>query len=267
MSVEFQYSDSLRALPRAVVVGVVTVRGVDPAALETVLVSAERSVSFKDPGPSVMRRIQCFGSFFTQNGFRSPLGDQLKHVQEKGLPSGSPLVKALLLSEMSTGILMGAQDAAAIKGPLVCDLAAEGETFRGIRSDVLCRKDEIILRDPEGIIATLFQGPDRRTRLNKDTKDIVFFAFSVPGVSADDVQEGVEAVRSLFKAACAEIHVRYMKTSGRPNRKVSNPRLSRVIEPIFPLYIRRNEGAITLWHGFHGSLRVLSRSTVSAPPS
>jgi len=205
MDVEFQYSESLRSLPWPVVLGVVTVRGIDQGGLDAALVSAQRSVSFSDPGLSVMRRIQAFGSFFTQNGFHSPLGDQLKHVQEKGLPGGSPLIKALLLSEMSTGLLMGAQDAAAAKGPLVCDLAEEGETFRGMRAEVLCRKDEIILRDSEGIIASLFQGPDRRTRLNKDTKDIVFFVFSVPGVSPADVQQGVETVRNLFKAACTEI--------------------------------------------------------------
>jgi len=205
MNVEFQYSESLRGLPWPVVLGIVIVRGVDPGGLEAALVSAQQSISFSDPGPSVMRRIQAFASFFIQNGFHSPLGDQLKHVQEKGLPGGSPLIKALLLSEMSTGLLMGAQDAAAVKGPLVCDLAEEGETFRGMRAEVLCRKDEIILRDSEGIIASLFQGPDRRTRLNKDTKDIVFFVFSVPGVSPADVQQGVETVRNLFKAACTEI--------------------------------------------------------------
>lgn len=206
MNLEFQYSESLRNFPGNVVLGVITVRGVDPAALETALAFAQQSASFNAPEPSVMRRIQTFESFFTQNGFRSPLGDQLRHIQEKGLPGGSPLVKALLLSEMSTGILMGAQDAAAIKGPLICDLAEEGETFKGMRAEVLCRKGEIVLRDSEGIIATLFQGPDRRTRLNKDTKDIVFFVFAVPSISTAEVQEGVEAVCRLFKGSCAEIH-------------------------------------------------------------
>jgi len=206
MNLEFQYSESVRRIGWPVVLGVVTIRSVDPAALEAALASAQPSVSFSDPGPSVMRRIQAFESFFAQNGFRSPLGDQLKHIQERGLPGGSSLVKALLLSEMGTGLLMGAQDAAPIRGPLVCDLAEEGETFRGMRAEVLCRKGEIVLRDSEGIIATLFQGPDRRTRLNKDTKDIVFFVFSVPGMGATDVQEGMEAVCSLFKGSCAEIH-------------------------------------------------------------
>src|SRR5205823_13982525 len=117
------------------------------------------------------------------------------------------------------------QDAATVKGTLVCDLAEAGETFRGMRAEVPCRKDEIILRDSEGIIATLFQGPDHRTRLNKDTKDIVFFIFSVPGISAADVQEGVETVRNLFKAACAEIHAQVHESQPQktPNLIVKEP--------------------------------------------
>jgi DNA/RNA-binding domain of Phe-tRNA-synthetase-like protein len=225
MNLEFQYSESLRGLPWAVVLGVITVRGVDPAALEAALTSAQRSVSLSDPEPSVIRRIQAFESFFTQNGFRSPLADQLKHIQEKGLPGGSPLVKALLLSEMSSGLLMGEQDAAAIRGPLVCDLAEEGETFRGMRAEVLCRKGEIVLRDSEGIIATLFQGPDHRTRLNKDTKDVAFFIFSVPGISDGDVKEGMEMVDNLFNAACAEIdaQVHDCQPQENPNLSIKEP--------------------------------------------
>jgi DNA/RNA-binding domain of Phe-tRNA-synthetase-like protein len=225
MNLEFQYSESVRRIPWPVVLGVVTVRGVDQEGLEAALTSAQRSVSFSDPGPSVMRRIQTFESFFTQNGFRSPLGAQLQHVQEKGLPSGSPLVKALLLSEMGTGLLMGAQDAAAVRGPLVCDLAEEGETFRGMRAEVLCHKGEIVLRDSEGIIATLFQGPDRRTRLNKDTKDVAFFIFSVPGISDGDVKEGMEMVDNLFNAACAEIdaQVHDCQPQENPNLSIKEP--------------------------------------------
>ena len=62
MDVEFQYSERLRGLPWPVVLGVVTVRGVDLAALEAALALAQQSVSFSDPGPSVMRRIQAFES-------------------------------------------------------------------------------------------------------------------------------------------------------------------------------------------------------------
>ncbi len=203
--VEFHYSESLSGVPWAVALGMVTVCGIDAKALETTLASAGQAVSFG--APETVRRLQAFESFFAQNGFRSPLGHQLKSIQEKGLPGGSPVVRALLLSEMSTGLLMGAQDAAAIEGALVCDLAREGESFQGMRGEVLCRKEEIVLRDGQGIIATLLQGPDHRTRLKKDTKDVVFFIFSAPGISAAEVREGVGVVQALFRGACAEIQV------------------------------------------------------------
>ncbi|HEY7404456.1 MAG TPA: phenylalanine--tRNA ligase beta subunit-related protein [Candidatus Angelobacter sp.] len=203
--IEFHHHESLNSVPWAVALGVVSAYGVNLGALEAVLASAQEAVSFG--APEAMKRIQAFESFFDQNGFRSPLGYQLKRIQEKGLPGGSPVVRALLLCEMSTGLLMGAQDASAIKGTLVCDLAQEGESFSGMREEVLCRKDEIVLKDEEGVIATLFQGPDHRTRLKKDTKDIVFFIFSAPGVSAAEVREGVWKVHSVLQRACSEIQV------------------------------------------------------------
>jgi DNA/RNA-binding domain of Phe-tRNA-synthetase-like protein len=206
---EFRHSESLRRLSWTVALGVVTVHGVNTAALESGLASAQQAVSFDDPqklGP-VMRRIEAFDSFFEQNGFHSPLSGQLKDVRQKGLPGGNPMIRALLLCEMSTGLLMGAQDASAIRGTLVCDLAQEGESFAGMRAEVQCRKDEIVLRDAEGTIATLLQGPDRRTRLGKATKDVAFFVFSVPGVGRVDVEEGVEAIRRLFAGACDAMSV------------------------------------------------------------
>jgi len=146
----------------------------------------------------IVRRVAAFDTYFEGNGLRSPLGGQIEMVRSKGLPSGNVLVQALLLSEVTTGLLMGAQDAGAVKGALVCDRARPGETFRGMRREVQCKPDEIILRDDEGIIASLLQGPDHRTRLTPETKDVVFFVFSVPGIVASDIEEGTEAIRSLL---------------------------------------------------------------------
>lgn len=152
-----------------------------------------------------IRRVAAFDAYFAGQGLRSPLGGQIEMVRSKGLPSGNVLVQALLLSETSTGLLMGAQDASSVRGTLVCDRAKAGESFRGMRREVRCRPDEIVLRDEEGIIASLLQGPDHRTRLTPETKDVVFFIFSVPGITAADIQEGTEAVRSLLAGACSDI--------------------------------------------------------------
>jgi DNA/RNA-binding domain of Phe-tRNA-synthetase-like protein len=106
---------------------------------------------------------------------------------------------------MSAGLLMGAQDAAAIQGELVYDLAVEGETFKGMRGTVQCREGEIVLRDAEGIIASLFQGPDHRTRLAKSTRDVIFFVFAVPGIDLEQIQEGIDTIRELFKTSAVDL--------------------------------------------------------------
>ncbi len=185
--------------------GIAGISGVEDAALQQKLSAVPNPASDVRPESPVIHRIQAFDEFFAANGFRSPLGQQFEMVRRKGLPSGSALVQALLLAEMSTGLLMGAQDADAIQGELVYDLACTGEAFRGMRGTVQCREGEIVLRDAEGIIASLFQGPDHRTRLAKVTKNVIFFVFAVPGIDRGQVSKGTDTIVGLFETAASSI--------------------------------------------------------------
>src|SRR5947209_8503957 len=153
---------------------------------------------------TVLRRIKAFDKFFSENGFHSPLAQQLEMVRKKGLPGGSAPVRALLFAEMNSGLLMGAQNADAIEGGLVYDVSGESENFQGMRAMVTCRQGELVLRDEKGIIASLFQGPDQRTRLTKETQNIIFFVFAVPGIEVQEIQEGLETIRGIFQAACSQ---------------------------------------------------------------
>jgi DNA/RNA-binding domain of Phe-tRNA-synthetase-like protein len=204
----------MQQLPWSVPLGLVNVPNVDVQALARVIGDGQGKL--QENREIVSRRMKAYDDFFAGNGFRSPLGFQLEQVQRKGLPPGSPLVQALLLAEMSTGILMGAQDSAAIRGELVYDLAGAGETFQGMRVQVQCRQNEIVLRDAEGIIASLFQGPDYRTRLSKSSRNIVFFIFSVPGISASELQQGVDTVRHIFLDSCPEFQAQIYERDSQP---------------------------------------------------
>jgi len=201
LNIPVTYGERMRSMNWTALLGVATASGVDEAALQQVLAPMPNPVGNGSQTSNVLHRINAFDTFFAENGFRSPLGPQFEMVRSKGLPSGSALVQALLMAEMSAGLLMGAQDAAAIQGGLVYDLAVDGETFKGMRSMVRCREGEIVLRDAEGIIASLFQGPDHRTRLTKATKDVIFFVFAVPGIDTEQIQEGLDTIRGIFKTA------------------------------------------------------------------
>ena len=226
MNIPVTYGERMQNMHWTAPLGVATASGVDEAALQQVLSSMPNPVSDGSQTSTVLRRINAFDAFFTENGFRSPLGPQFEMVRRKGLPSGSALVQALLMAEMSTGLLMGAQDAAAIQGGLVYDLAVDGESFKGMRDTVQCREGEIVLRDAESAIASLFQGPDKRTRLTKSTKDVIFFVFAVPGIDTEQIQEGLETIRGIFKTASSSFTAQtYERVVGREHSSITVPEI------------------------------------------
>jgi B3/4 domain len=202
LNIAVRYSEAIEQVHWSAPLGLVTVVNADTSALQPIIGEVQKQLQLNSD--LVSGRVKACEEFFAENGFRSPLGFQLEQVRRKGLPPGSPLVQALLLAEMSTGLLMGAQDADALRGELVYDLAHAGESFQGMRTEVQCCQNEIVLRDAEGIIASLFQGPDHRTRLSKSTRNIVFFVFSIPGIAISELQEGIDVLRHIFKDACAD---------------------------------------------------------------
>lgn len=153
----------------------------------------ERALATIQTNREVIRRvIDCYAAFFTAHQQICPLISQFQQVLDKGLPKFAPLVDLLLLTEMSTGVLMGLQDLEHIRGKLVCDLATAGESFFGLRKTLRCHQGEIVLRDEESIVASYFQGPDKRTSLSPATKNLIIYGFFAPGIVPDTVRSALE---------------------------------------------------------------------------
>jgi DNA/RNA-binding domain of Phe-tRNA-synthetase-like protein len=154
-------------------------------------------------GARIDERVERFDGFFRQRGHRCPLPHQLRKTRTQGLPRIDPLVDALLLLEMSHGLLMGIQDLARVEGTLVYDRAAAGEGFAGMRGAVSCGDGEPVVRDGAGIIAAYFQGPDHRTRITAETRDLLFLAFAAPGIPAAALHTALDEAVELLALAAA----------------------------------------------------------------
>jgi len=201
-----QFGEALQQMSWTPILGVAAITHVNPAALQEVLAGFQhplKSLTEEALAP-ISRRMQAFESFFAMHGFHSPLTRQFEQTRKKGLPAGNAIVGALLLAEMSNGLLMGAQNLDSVKGDIIYDLANDGESFRGMRGEIKCRTGELVLRDSEGIIASLLQGPDFRTRLLNETRNVIFFVFSVPGIDAGEVRHALDGLQRIFVSAANE---------------------------------------------------------------
>ena len=57
--------------------------------------------------------------------------------------------------------------------------------------EFLLRDREIVLRDEEDVVCVLCQGADEKTRVSEDTRRVLFYAYAVPGVEPEPIQEGL----------------------------------------------------------------------------
>lgn len=53
------------------------------------------------------------------------------------------------------------------------------------------KEKEIVLRDEKDIVCVLCQGADEKTRVSKNTTNVLFYAYAVPGIDSIYLKEGL----------------------------------------------------------------------------
>jgi DNA/RNA-binding domain of Phe-tRNA-synthetase-like protein len=149
----------------------------------------------------IEERINLYDQFFKEWGYPCPLPNHFKRTIEMGFPIVNLYIDSHIIAEMYHGILMAIQDLDRFNGEWRLDLADNGETFQGVSGRMLsCREGEIVLRDNTGVVCSLFQGPDFRTRVDASSKNIAVYVFTAPGIQEEQVDNGLKlAIEILGK--------------------------------------------------------------------
>jgi len=148
----------------------------------------------------IEERIHLYDQFFKDWGYPCPLPSHLKGTVERGFPIVNLYIDTHIIAEMSHGILMAIQDLDCFEGAWRLDLAHEGETFQAVSSKmIICKRDEIVLRDEKEIVCSLFQGPDSRTKIDSSSKNIVVYVFTAPGIVEENVSNGIQLALEILE--------------------------------------------------------------------
>ncbi len=145
-------------------------------------------------------RVNLYDQFFKEWGYLCPLPSHFKRTIEMGFPIVNLYIDTHIIAEMCHGILMAIQDLDRFHGEWKLDLAQEGETFQGVSGKMIrCKEDEIVLRDGEGMVCSLFQGPDFKTRVEPTSKNIVVYIFTAPGIEEEHVSNGLQLALEMLE--------------------------------------------------------------------
>jgi DNA/RNA-binding domain of Phe-tRNA-synthetase-like protein len=140
----------------------------------------------------ISRRIEIYDDFFGKFGFDCPLTGHLKRTINSGFPRYSLFVDAHFMAEMCAGILVAVTDFDKFAGMLTLDVAEEGEFCEGMGGrEFITKKGEIVLRDEKEIVCVLCQGADEKTRVRKDSENVLFYAYAVPGIDPSYLKDGL----------------------------------------------------------------------------
>jgi DNA/RNA-binding domain of Phe-tRNA-synthetase-like protein len=124
-------------------------------------------------------RLRKYNDYYFEFGEGFPVKNQIKSILTgKQIPNILCLVDAMFMTELKHACLMAGHDLDAIQGNLILDIAQEGEIFTKIDDqDQEIKKDDIVMRDGMGVIASVLWGPDNRTKIIPISKNIIYIAY------------------------------------------------------------------------------------------
>lgn len=123
---------------------------------------------------------------------------QLESIVLKGksIPRGAALVEAMFMAEMQDLLLTADHDLSALHLPLKLDVATGTERYTLLRGEEqVLKPGDMMISDQSGVISSILYGPDQRTQITPETRNVIFTVYAAPGIDGQRVAEHLEHIR------------------------------------------------------------------------
>ncbi len=135
---------------------------------------------------------------------------QLESVLRKGKsipPVGVP-VEAMFLAEVKNLLLTAGHDLNLIEGDLTVNAATESLNYKGLSGkEQQLIKNDLYLSDEKGILSSIINGPDYRTRITEATQNALYFVYGVEGVTEPLIHAHLKTISSYLSQAIPAVEV------------------------------------------------------------
>ena len=164
--------------------------------LETAKRNLEKQIreTYQDPENDPM--IQNYNQYYSKWDKTYPITYQIKSIKKgRNFPQVSSYVDSMFLSELENRILTSGHDKDTIQGTLTYDLADDGEEYVKLNGEKQTLvKNDIVLRDHDGILASILFGPAKRTSITGNTTNPLYFAWCPIGVTPETVDHHLDTI-------------------------------------------------------------------------
>jgi DNA/RNA-binding domain of Phe-tRNA-synthetase-like protein len=211
-----EVSESWRKRFPGAVIGVLLMRGVrNPQAhaeLDGLREQLERDLRerFSEGGKEALRAepvMAAYRTYYKRFGKTYHVELQLESViwKNRAIPSRGALVQAMAMAELKNRLLTAGHDLGRVAIPVRIDVGTGAEKYIGMGGEERVLKEgDMRIADAKGIISSIIYGPDDRTRIGPDTKDILFTVYAPAGIGTERVRSHLEDIRRFVRLVAPE---------------------------------------------------------------
>jgi DNA/RNA-binding domain of Phe-tRNA-synthetase-like protein len=169
-----------------------------------------RFAGYDRAGLKALPTIQAYNTYYKRYKKSYHVQLQLESVALKGrsIPRIAALVEAMFMAELNSLLLTAGHDLETVQQPIRLKVAEGTESYTLLNGkEQLLKTGDMLMADAEGVISSVIYGPDRRTRITPETRQVFFGVYAVPGVANQTIQDHLEDIRDNIMIFAQEAEV------------------------------------------------------------
>jgi len=142
---------------------------------------------------------------------------QLESILLKGksIPSVAALVESMFMAEMKNMLLTAGHDLDVIQLPLTLNVTTGNESYVLLRGEnQVVKAGDMMISDGIGIISNIIYGPDQRTQINADTRNVVFTVYAPNGIDKPAIRQHLRDIQANVMLVAPQAQVELLEVYG-----------------------------------------------------
>jgi DNA/RNA-binding domain of Phe-tRNA-synthetase-like protein len=130
----------------------------------------------------------------------------------KSIPTVAALVEAMFMAEMNNLLLTAGHDLDTVRTPVTLDAARGTESYTLLRGEPQTPKaGDMMIVDGEGIISSIVYGPDQRTQITAQTRNVLFTVYAPAGIEAPLIEHHLQEIRQNVQLVAGNAQVELLE--------------------------------------------------------
>ncbi len=163
---------------------------------------------------AALQPIQAYNTYFKRYGKTYHVQLQLESVGLKGKSTAhvAALVEAMFIAELKNLLLTAGHDLQSIQPPIRLAVAKGDERYTMLNGrEQVCKAGDMMMADGQGVISSILHGPDQRTRITADTRQVIFAVYAPPGIGEPAVRQHLQDIQSNVLLIAPNARVEYLE--------------------------------------------------------